>query len=45
MDQAVVTLIKNAAIAALTLIALAPVLWLALMASYGATLAVAHHKK
>jgi hypothetical protein len=45
MDQAVATLIKNAAIAALSLIALAPALWLALMAIYGATLAVAHRKK
>ena len=45
MDQVIATLIKNAAIAALSLIALAPVLWLALLALYGATLAVAHHKK
>ena len=52
MDQAevpvlhgITSLIKNAAIAALSLIALAPALWLALMAIYGATLAVAHRKK
>ena len=45
MDQAIATLIKNAAIAALSLIALAPALWCALLAIYGATLAVAQHKK
>ena len=45
MEQAVATLIKNAAISALSLIAIAPVLWLALMAIYGATLAVAHYNK
>jgi hypothetical protein len=45
MEQALATLIQNAAIAALTLIALAPALWLALMAIYGATLAVAQCNK
>ena len=45
MDQAIATLIKNIAIAALSLIALAPALWLALMTIFGATLAVAHRKK
>ena len=45
MEQAITTLIQNAAISALSLIALAPVLWLALMALYGATLAVAHYNK
>ena len=45
MEQAILTLIQNAAISALSLIALAPALWLALMAIYGATLAVAHYNK
>ena len=51
MDQAATTLIKNAAIAALSLIALAPALWLTLMAfreapyGFGASFAVAHRKK
>ena len=45
MEQAIPTLIQNAAISALSLIAIAPALWLALMAIYGATLAVAHYNK
>jgi len=45
MEQAITTLIQNAAISALSLIAIAPALWLALMAIYGATLAVAHYNK
>jgi len=51
MDQAATTLIKNAAIAALSLIALAPALCLALKSfreapcGFGATPAVAHRKK
>ena len=45
MEQAISTLIQNAAISALSLIAIAPALWLALMAIYGATLAVAHYNK
>ena len=45
MDQAAATLIKNIAIATLSLIALAPALWLTLMAFYGASFAVAHRKK
>jgi len=45
MEQAITTLIQNAAISALSLIALAPALWLALMAIYGATLAVAPYNK
>jgi hypothetical protein len=45
MEQAIATLIQNAAISALSLIAIAPALWLALMAIYGATLAVAHYNK
>jgi len=45
MEQAIPTLIQNAAISALSLIALAPALWLALMVIYGATLAVAHYNK
>ena len=45
MEQAIATLIQNAAISTLSLIALAPALWLALMAIYGATLAVAHYNK
>ena len=45
MEQAITTLVQNAAISALSLIAIAPALWLALMAIYGATLAVAHYNK
>ncbi len=45
MEQAITSLIQNAAISALSLIAIAPALWLALMAIYGATLAVAHYNK
>ena len=45
MEQAITTLVQNAAISALSLIAIAPALWLALMAIYGATLAVAHYDK
>jgi len=45
MEQAIPTLIQNAAISALSLIAIAPALWLALVAIYGATLAVAHYNK
>ena len=45
MEQAITTLIQNAAMSALSLIAIAPALWLALMAIYGATLAVAHYNK
>ena len=43
MEQAITTLIQNAVISALSLIALALALWLALMAIFGATLAVAHY--
>ena len=45
MEQIIATLIRNAAIATLSLITLAPALCLTLMALYGATLAVAHRKK
>ena len=45
MEQIIATLIRNAAIATLSLIALAPALWLAFMALYGASFAVAHRKK
>jgi len=45
MEQAIATLIQNAAISALSMIALALALWLALMAIRGATLAVAHYNK
>ena len=45
MEQAIPTLIQKTAISVLSLIALAPALWLALMAIYGATLAVAHYNK
>ncbi|MCX6082098.1 MAG: hypothetical protein NTW32_21430 [Chloroflexi bacterium] len=54
MEQAIATLIQNAAISALSLTALAPLapaLWFALMAireapcGFGATLAVAHYNK
>ena len=45
MEQAITTLIQNAAISALSLIAIAPALWLVLLAIYGATLAVAHYNK
>ena len=51
MEQAITTLVQNAAISALSLIAIAPALWLALMAireapcGFGATLAVAHYNK
>ncbi len=45
MEQAITSLIQNAAISALSLIAIAPALWLALMAIYGATWAVAHYNQ
>jgi len=45
MEQTIATLIRNAAIATLSLIALAPALWLTIMALYGASFAVAHRKK
>ncbi len=45
MEQTISTLIQNAAISALSLIAIAPTLWLALIAIYGATLAVAHYNR
>ena len=45
MEQIIATLIRNAAIATLSLIALAPAMWLTLMAFYGASFAVAHRKK
>ena len=51
MEQTIATLVKNAAIATLSLIALAPALWLTLMAfreapyGFGASFAFAHRKK
>ena len=45
MEQAITKLIQNAAISALSLISIAPALWLELMAIYGATLAVTHYNK
>jgi hypothetical protein len=44
MEQ-IVPLIRNTALAALALSVLVPALWLALLAFYGAILAVAHRKK
>ena len=45
MEQTIATLVRNAATATLSLIALAPALWLTLMAFNSATFAVAHRKK
>ena len=45
MEQIIATLVRNAATATLSLIALAPAFWLTLMAFYSVSFAVAHRKK